>query len=547
MPAPVLDITPRVDSQRADTLSTSARATSLAPDNDRRNLLQNGLVERDRAASLQLQKEISPSIAQEQLSDIAGALKSSGNIQGLNRLNQLLNSPGAVNALDLNRTGANATLISHIHRLATAQVPASQVQAHQEIVNSLLEHLANPDVIHQDGTATCTITVIQRGLAGGCPAEYARITTDLFLNGRTTLADGKTEIYRDKNYLTRQDASDDKLHGKRDRLELLIQDALMHKGANLEGGSYDAASDTISRAGGIVETGLHKSAYQFMYNATFNKDTRLLSVEQGISKSVLTDKVLGPSTAADRLFERAVPVELALRGPNSDAHALHLVSVTGTVTINGEQYVRIFNPWGLSTGADGSSQAATYNARYQHRYGDSWKAVDAVTGDPSAGKFELIKRSDFENMISASIQETGLDASKSALTEAEVLKRLPTVEELKTYPVSPNGVIQIQIPTPKSSQTNQTNNLINKPELEVSMSIADLNAKLAEAEQNQRVRSAYDELARKYYEEVARARKATGFDSLSQLATEHNSRQKQDDGNGGIYLFSLTTTKPGLN
>jgi hypothetical protein len=547
MPAPVLDITPRTESQRPLNESAAERNTSLAPDNDRRNLLQTGLIDRNRSSSLELQKAISPSIAQEQLGEIAGALKSAGNLQGLDRLNQLLTSAGAVNSLDLNRNAANATLLSHIHRLATTQVPANQIQAHREVLNSLLEHLANPEVIHQDGTATCTITVIQRGLAGSCPAEYARITTDLFLNGGTTLADGKTEIYRDKNYLTRQDAVDDKLHGKRDRLELMFQDALMHKGANLEGGTYDAVSDTISRAGGIVESGLHKSAYQFMYNATFNKDTRLLSVEQGISKSAITDKILGSSGSPDRLFEKPIPVELALKGPNTDAHALHLVSVTGTVTIKGEQYVRIFNPWGLSTGADGSSQTATYNSRYQHRYGDSWKAVDAVTGDPSAGKFELIKRSDFENMISATMQETGQDASKSSLTEAEVIKRLPVETELKTYPVSPQGVIHIQIPTPKNDKNYQTNNPNHELKFESAASVEDLNARIAEAEQKQKIQSVYDELARKYYDEVARSRKASGFSALGEIAAEHNAKQRQTEGDGGVYLFALSNSKPGLN
>ncbi len=500
-----------------------------------------------------LRQTLSNSVAIDQIETIVDSMRQSGNQQGLHLLKQLLSKPDALNSLDQNSRGSQS-LLTHLSELATANVPNSLTQTKTEVINSLLKHLTNPDSIHQDGTATCTMTVAQTELAKYQPAEYARITTELFTKGSTMLADGATKLTRYSGFATRSDTSNDRIHGHRDRLELMIQDALMDKGAELEGGAYNPITDTIIRANGIQERGLHKPAYQFLLNATMNRNTEIYSVEAGASAKSISQQVfrnLDLSSSADyQNLSRPVPVEISLQ--DAGMHALHMVMVTGVVNINGEQYVKFYNPWGgIKTAADGSSQIHSYNAENRSKIGNSWQACETTTGSPDAGKFELIKMSEFNQIISCAIVDTGQPASASTLSADNVLKQVNALDLEGTFSRDSNGVYQIQVSTLTTNLSTTRNSALQSLKTGVDLikplTLEEMTARLTSADENKAVLDRYHQLEREFYQRSQDTkRNNSGFVELADLQSEFE-RQKGRIEDPIQSLYFNKPSNPSLN
>ncbi len=115
-------------------------------------------------------------------------------------------------------------LLDHLLHIGEHQVLATGVNR-QEILDTLIAHLVQPENIMQGGRNTCAATAIQYKLARANPAEYARLVTGLIddREDRVQLQGG--------GYLVRKNDSIADDGSRRTQLDRIMQSSLMERGA----------------------------------------------------------------------------------------------------------------------------------------------------------------------------------------------------------------------------------------------------------------------------------------------------------------------------
>lgn len=210
------------------------------------------------------------------------------------------------------------TTLDHLAALSDENTPLAEGIDRNALVTDLVQELATPSSINQGPRGTCAPTTLAIQLAMNDPAEYARIAAGLASpDGEVVLAGGQT--------LTREEgtAADDKTG--RSTTQRLIGSAFME----LANGDRDY--DNASGEG----AGAWSDKLDVLYEAVTGRkmsDQRLTTDEQRAGAMDIIDTQLRAGAA--------VPVALAW------GDGYHKVLVTGTETVNGQEYVKYTNPWG---------------------------------------------------------------------------------------------------------------------------------------------------------------------------------------------------------
>lgn len=210
------------------------------------------------------------------------------------------------------------TTLDHLATLADEQTPLAEGVDRDSLVTDLVQELATPSSINQGPRGTCAPTTIAIQLAMNDPAEYARIAAGLASpEGTVTLAGGQT--------LTREEgtAADDQT--ARSTTQRLIGSAFME----LANGDRDY--DNASGDG----AGAWSDKLDVLYEAVTGRkmsDQRLTTDEQRAGAMDIIDTQLRAGAS--------VPVAV------SWGDGYHKVLVTGTETVNGQEFVKYINPWG---------------------------------------------------------------------------------------------------------------------------------------------------------------------------------------------------------
>lgn len=210
------------------------------------------------------------------------------------------------------------TALDHLAKLADPKTELAEGIDRGQLVTDLVQEMATPSSINQGPRGTCAPTTIAIQLAMDNPAEYARIAAGLASpEGTVELAGGQT--------LTREDgtAADDGTG--RSVSQRLMGSAFME----LANGDRDYKNDTGDGAG-AWSNDLDK-----LYEAVMGRsmsDKRLDTDEKRADAMDIIDTQLRAGAS--------VPVALKW------GDGYHKVLVTGTETIDGQEYVKYTNPWG---------------------------------------------------------------------------------------------------------------------------------------------------------------------------------------------------------
>jgi hypothetical protein len=233
-------------------------------------------------------------------------------------------------------------------------------------------------------------------------------------------------------------------------------------------------------------------------------------------------------------------------------HALHMVMVTGVVNINGEQYVKFYNPWGgLKTTADGASQIGFYNSENRSKIGSSWQACETTTGSADAGKFELIKMSEFNQIVSCALVDTGQTASASTLSADNVLKQVNALDLEGTFSRDSNGAYRIQVSTLTTNLPTTTKSALQSLKTAVDLvkplTLSEMTERLTSADHNQTVLDQYRQLEREFYQRSQDTkRNKPGFTELTELHSEFEKRKGRIEDPIQSLYFSKPSN-PSLN
>lgn len=210
------------------------------------------------------------------------------------------------------------TLLEQLATAADPNTPIVEGLDRGAFLCDLVQELATPSAINQGSVGTCAPTTIAIDLAMQNPAEYARIALGLASpSGEVELAGGQT--------LTREEGTvlDD---GKgRSNVQRLMGSAFMEMG----NGDRDYINSTEEG------DGAWSNDLDVLYEAVWGRtmsDQRLRTPEQRADAMDIIDTQLEAG--------RNVPVAV------SWGDGYHKLLVTGTETIDGQEYIKYINPWG---------------------------------------------------------------------------------------------------------------------------------------------------------------------------------------------------------
>ncbi len=107
-------------------------------------------------------------------------------------LQELMSPPAGQPSLLLQTAKSGQTLLAVLAGLADAKLRETSQTGVQgrDVMNDLLEHIADPGTITQGHFGTCSVTSMQYALCKSLPAEFASLVSDLARTGKATLADG---------------------------------------------------------------------------------------------------------------------------------------------------------------------------------------------------------------------------------------------------------------------------------------------------------------------------------------------------------------------
>ncbi|MBK7858724.1 MAG: hypothetical protein IPJ65_08905 [Archangiaceae bacterium] len=255
------------------------------------------------------------------------------------------------------------TLLDHLAQLSDESTPLANGVNRDALVTDLVQELATPSSIDQGPRGTCAPTTIAVQLAMENPAEYARIAAGLASpEGKVVLAGGEV--------LRREDGTAGDDRSGRSQVQRLMAPSFMEMANGDE--NYDNSND--DGAGAWSDTLDH------LYEQVMGKpmgDRRLYTDADRAEGMQIVD--------AELRAGNTVPV--AMRW--GDGGGYHKVLVTGTETIDGEEYVDYINPWGrqermLRTDFEGRLADVSYDP-WGRRMGEILIALDGATNSGGGG------------------------------------------------------------------------------------------------------------------------------------------------------------------
>ncbi|MBL8950483.1 MAG: hypothetical protein JNK82_06880 [Myxococcaceae bacterium] len=213
------------------------------------------------------------------------------------------------------------TTLDHLATLADPNTPLAEGVDRAELVTDLVQELATPSAVNQMGKGTCAPTAVAIQLASQHPAEYARIVAGLASpEGTVVLAGGQT-MKREPG-TARDDGTG------RSQVQQLMAPAFMEM-ANGDG-SYTNSTDAGAGAWANTLDELYEQVMgRPMSEHTYGSDA---TPEEQAEAMEIMDDVLRAGGM--------VPMAIEYGG------GLHKILVTGTTTIDGQEYVTYTNPWG---------------------------------------------------------------------------------------------------------------------------------------------------------------------------------------------------------
>ncbi|MFY0522809.1 hypothetical protein ACN28I_06310 [Archangium gephyra] len=210
------------------------------------------------------------------------------------------------------------TLLEQLATAADPNTPMAEGLDRGAFLCDLVQELATPSAINQGSVGTCAPTTVAIDLAMQNPAEYARIALGLASpSGEVELAGGQT-LTREKGTVL-----DD---GKgRSNVQRLMGSAFME----MANGDRNYVNSTEEG------DGAWSNDLDVLYEAVWGRtmsDKRLTTAEQRAGAMDIIDTQLEAG--------RNVPVAV------SWGDGYHKLLVTGTETIDGQEYIKYTNPWG---------------------------------------------------------------------------------------------------------------------------------------------------------------------------------------------------------
>ncbi|ATB29483.1 hypothetical protein [Melittangium boletus] len=211
------------------------------------------------------------------------------------------------------------TLLDQLALAADPETPMVEGLDRGAFLCDLVQELATPSAIAQRGVGTCAPTTLAIDLAMRNPAEYARIAMGLASpEGKVTLAGGM-EIEREPGTAT-EDGKD------RSNVQRLMGSALME----VANGSRDYDNETEEGDGANARD--------------------LDTLNEAIWGRPMEHKGLGTpkerAEAMDIIDAQLAAGHSVSVGLTWGEDSAHKVLVTGTETIDGQEYINYINPWG---------------------------------------------------------------------------------------------------------------------------------------------------------------------------------------------------------
>ena len=278
--------------------------------------------------------------------------------------------------------GATGPTLDSLNRLATSNInarvgDASGTPANRaKVMEDLMNELSNPaQNINQGNRGTCTVTSMTYGLAEKNPAEYARLVTDLAINGQTKLANGDT-IQPPADGLAQD-------NGSRSVGERLLQSSLMTY-ANPTYQNFNAAALTNPNVnidgvppgfGSGMNPDNQSKVLGALHNRKYEVVTEIKYNFVAANKDVLAMTKL-------ELEKRGGPVYTWVDWSSPGSPGSHIVEVTKIE--NGRVYFR--NPWGgnipgISNGVGPTDVGATPARTPPRRVEDGPNGIESMSTD----------------------------------------------------------------------------------------------------------------------------------------------------------------------
>lgn len=238
---------------------------------------------------------------------------------------QLTNDPVAKLALQtllLEGKLPGGELLGNLAKLTTQKLGDGVDRA--RLVADTVQEVTTPSCINQQNKNTCVATSASIQLAMQNPAEYVRLISGLASpEGTVTTLGGDT--------LTREMTPD--VNGPRTLSQQLLAPALMELGNGFL--NYNEASDTSEVLGPFGLKGLLAFGADAIASSITGKDytwAQTMWPVQGVTM--------------DAMIAQLEKGHSVLAGINWQGMGGHEILVTGLETRDGQEYVRVINPWG---------------------------------------------------------------------------------------------------------------------------------------------------------------------------------------------------------
>jgi len=219
-------------------------------------------------------------------------------------------------------------------------VPRKTMPTGKDLVETILQDLANPDAIYQGmATTTCTAASLQSILARTQPAEYTRLAVDLATKGTATLKDGST---------IQTTPADFKVDEGREALDDAFQEAFMRRGLAAPPGRNDRGVDGTARTArrtafaGTRSLASRRSLAGNSGGMTVDQYNALFKAVTGQARVTIS-----PEGMWDRLVKldkQALAGITVMLKPENGASSGHAVTLQGFEKKDAETIVRFHDP-----------------------------------------------------------------------------------------------------------------------------------------------------------------------------------------------------------
>lgn len=219
--------------------------------------------------------------------------------------------------------GGSDTLLGGLEKLTTLELGENVDR--QQLLADLVQECATPSSVSQESKGTCVPTSIEIQLLQTNPAEYVRLVSGLASKAGEVTTVGGDVLKVEPDALT-----DDTGRSVSQRL---LAPALMEIGNGRS--DYDNTDDEHHGPESDGKSGLTAAQADRVLESLYGKDFAFMTTDDAKEKKAGTDFVMDELEAG-----RSVLVGLQWGDGG------HKVLVVGTETRDGQEYVKIINPWG---------------------------------------------------------------------------------------------------------------------------------------------------------------------------------------------------------